>query len=467
VNVGNPGKGRLEINNNLSFPKSLVFFFMSLNHHVSIRRRGLSHEATPIIEIGMRKAILSTQESTLRTTLYDSVSSPFSALPITFKMASAGGSSGARGASSSQPSASSVIGNLYSHQFAIQSTTNHDKFINKYRIFQFEEDAMTTPWYISSPLNITLATHPLPKFKEHLPKFSGNNTVSTNKHLVEFSNACHNIRDNDNDTCMRLFINSLEEKEATDFFDLPPKILSTWEELVYWFKSTYGQSKSPNEQLWEYNNISYKYGETIKSFNLRFTKLYNQIPKLFRPKNQAAFMHYNNALPCPYHHRIKEKAIENLSSALHTSLEYEEKLERTSLPKGDSIKQTNMSSLIQLVQDMNIQMISYERKGNVPSLTHKEYSSSTTPFRNTKENNFHPKSIVSRSWCNFCEENHEESTCEVKKSARDKIFGKKPKTIIAFLAWEESKEVMIINTRKSFYAPKGKYNPPHTYSTPT
>jgi hypothetical protein len=39
---------------------------------------------------------------------------------------------------------------------------------------------------------------------ENLPKFSGNNFVSTNEHLVEFSNAFHNIGDNNNDTCMRL-----------------------------------------------------------------------------------------------------------------------------------------------------------------------------------------------------------------------------------------------------------------------
>jgi hypothetical protein len=250
---------------------------MSSNPCISRRRRGLSPEATPIIEIGRRKAIFSTQESTLRRTLSDSSSSPFSPLPITFKMTSAGGASGVGGASSSQPSASSVIGSLYSHQVPIQSATNPAKVIKKYGLFQFEEDATTTPWHVSSPLNLAPATRLLPKFKEHLPKFSGNNIVSTNEHLVAFSNACHNIGANDNDTCMRLFVNSLEGKATTDFFDLPPKILSTWEELVYWFKSTYGQSKSPTEQLREYNNISYKDGETIKSFNLRFTKLYNQI----------------------------------------------------------------------------------------------------------------------------------------------------------------------------------------------
>jgi hypothetical protein len=95
---------------------------------------------------------------------------------------------------------------------------------------------------------------------------------------VAFSNACHNIGANDNDTCMCVFVNSLEGKAMVDFFDLPPNILSTWEELIYWFRSTYGEYKRPAENLREYNNVTYKYGDTIKSFNLRFTKLYNQIP---------------------------------------------------------------------------------------------------------------------------------------------------------------------------------------------
>jgi hypothetical protein len=161
---------------------------------------------------------------------------------------------------------------------------------------------------------------------------------------------------------MCLFVNSLEGKAVVDFFDLPPKILSTWEELVYWFRSTYGQSKSPTEKLQEYNNITYKNGETIKSFNLHFTKLYNQIHELIRPQNQAAFMHYYNALPSPYHHRLEEKAIDNLGSALHTCLEYEQQLEIIGIPQGELVKQTDMSTLLQLVQDMNNHMIAYERK---------------------------------------------------------------------------------------------------------
>jgi hypothetical protein len=87
---------------------------------------------------------------------------------------------------------------------------------------------------VSSPLNFTLATRPLPKFKENIIRFSGNNIVTTNEHLVEFYNGFHNIGANDNDTCMRLFVNSLEGKVGADLFDLPLKIMSTWEELIYW-----------------------------------------------------------------------------------------------------------------------------------------------------------------------------------------------------------------------------------------
>ena len=179
--------------------------------------------------------MLSTQHSTPRRTLSDSSSSSFSPLPIIHKMTSSGGSGGTRSASSSQSSLSLVIGSLYSHHVPVQSTTNPTKVIKKYGFFHFEEDTTTTLWHVSSPLNLTPSTRPLPKFKEHLPRFSGNNIVTTNEDLVEFSNAFHNIGANDNDTCMHLFVNFLEGKAVADFFDLPPKILSTWVELIYWF----------------------------------------------------------------------------------------------------------------------------------------------------------------------------------------------------------------------------------------
>jgi hypothetical protein len=200
---------------------------MSLNLHISRRRRGLSPEITPIAEIGRRNVVLSTQQGNIRRTSFGSASSSFSPLPIIHKMAYVGGSSGTGAASSYQPSTSSVIGRFYSPQVPVQSTTNPTKVIKKYGLFKFEEDATTTLWHVSSPLNLAPTTRPLPKFKENIHRSLGNNTVTMNGHLVAFSNACHNIGANDNNTCMCLSVNSLEGKAMKYFFDLPPKILST------------------------------------------------------------------------------------------------------------------------------------------------------------------------------------------------------------------------------------------------
>jgi hypothetical protein len=134
--------------------------------------------------------------------LSDSASSSFSPLPIVHKMESSGGSSGTRVSSSYHTSSSLMIGSLYSHQVPIQSTINPAKVIKKYRIFHFEEDVTTTLWHVSSPLNLAPIACPLPKFKENLSRFSGNNMVTMNENLVAFYNSCHNIGANYNDIYM-------------------------------------------------------------------------------------------------------------------------------------------------------------------------------------------------------------------------------------------------------------------------
>jgi hypothetical protein len=73
-------------------------------------------------------------------------------------------------------------------------------------------------------------------------------------------------------------------------------------------------------------------------------------------------MHNYNALPSPYYHWLEEKSIDNIGSTLHVCSEYEEELDKTGLPQGESIRKIDMSALLQLVQDMNNRMIVYEWK---------------------------------------------------------------------------------------------------------
>jgi hypothetical protein len=128
---------------------------------------------------------------------------------------------------------------------------------------------------------------------------------------------------------------------------------------------------------------------------------------------------------------------------------------------------TNMSSILQLMQDMNNRMIAYKQKGISSSSSPRASSSSLAPFRNTNENTFQQKEIMTRTWCNFCEENHDENTCKVKINARDKIFGKRTDTMIVVLDWAKPEDVMVVNTRNKSYTTKRKFDLPRTSSTPS
>jgi hypothetical protein len=119
---------------------------------------------------------------------------------------------------------------------------------------------------------------------------------------------------------------------------------------------------------------------------------------------------------------------------------------------------------------MSNQMISFERKW-VTSTSSQVETSTQAAFRNQPKNfqpnNYPPKAILSRDWCNFCEDNHDESTYEVKKNARERIFGKKVDTIIVALYWDLEEDVMMVDTRNKSYENKGKGGPSKTTFSPS
>jgi len=128
-----------------------------------------------------------------------------------------------------------------------------------------------------------------------------------------------------------------------------------------------------------------------------------------------------------YRHRFEEKNVNNLGSALQSYLEFEEQLARIGFLSEEYVKQNDMSIILQLVQDMSNQMIVFQRKGVTFTLTPVETSAQDS-FRSHPTNfqtNIQPKAIISRLWCNVCDDNHDESNRDVKKRAQERIFGKK------------------------------------------
>jgi len=107
-------------------------------------------------------------------------------------------------------------------------------------------------------------------------------------------------------------------------------------------------------------------------------------------------MHYYNALTYSYHHRIEGKNANSLGYALQTYLEFEEQFTRTRRHVEDYVKQIDMSTVLQLVQDISNRIIDFERKG----MTSNSAKTSTWVALRNQTHSFQPKAILSRTWCN-------------------------------------------------------------------
>jgi hypothetical protein len=121
------------------------------------------------------------------------------------------------------------------------------------------------------------------------------------EHLHAFSNACIILGVNENDSCMLLFMKSLQGNVASLFANLPDECISTWSELSYWFTSTFGTLIILMSILRDLIICTWKDNESILAFNLRFTKLYNCIPMNILPTNLVSLLHYYDLLPPLYY----------------------------------------------------------------------------------------------------------------------------------------------------------------------
>ena len=97
-----------------------------------------------------------------------------------------------------------------------------------------------------------------------------------------------------------------------------------------------------------------------------------------------------------------------LGSALQTCIEFEEQNLRTGLPFDQSGSKTDMTSMLQMMQDMHNRMISFEHRMMTDPKPIQD-----PPFRlmSRPEKSQSNESSV-RHWCNFCDEAHDPATCD-------------------------------------------------------
>lgn len=153
-------------------------------------------------------------------------------------------------------------------------------------------------------------------------------------------------------------------------------------------------------------------------------------------------IHYYNTLPPIFRNRLEDKNITKLSVVLQSCLEFEEHALRTGLPLNDTSKTTDMTVVLQLMQDMNNRMISFEQR--IPSLSNVNAATLLPPLNQQMVSH----TLLTRPFCNFFEEHHDPKTCDLLKLSRERVFGKRSDPSVIALDWvDEDDDIFAVTTR--------------------
>lgn len=192
-------------------------------------------------------------------------------------------------------------------------------------------------------------------------------------------------------------------------------------------------SKNLVEHLKTFNLLTFKEGETIKAFNLRFMNLYNRIPETIKPSSQASLVQYYNALPPPYRHHLEENNVNCLGSSLQVRIEFEEKKLQTNLPFEQPSSKTDRTAMLQMMQEMHSRMISFEHR-----LMTKPKMTPTPPFRiMARPETSHSSESYVHHWWNFCDETRDPTMCETFLVAKERVKGMKNIPTVMAIETEE------------------------------
>jgi hypothetical protein len=159
---------------------------------------------------------------------------------------------------------------------------------------------MACPWekYLYKPLNMAnIQGYPntMPKeVNKWFPKFSGNNVITAEDHLYVMVRDMENVGIEHEDVAMNFFASSLNE-EALDWFKVfPDNHLTSYDGFSNSFKKKWSTKVDGGTLGAQFNQIKKKENETVKEFNTRFDRLYNQIPIDFHPTTSSVHLLYMN-----------------------------------------------------------------------------------------------------------------------------------------------------------------------------
>jgi len=161
------------------------------------------------------------------------------------------------------------------------------------------------PIILPHPMNSLLARD----YLTYMPKFTGEEDVTTEEHLSSFYSYANNLNIENEDVWMRVFVQSLDGEVRKWFRGLTPGSIAGIEVLDDVFLRPWGDKKNFMYYIKEFGSLKRKEGESIYDFSKRFKKMYNKIHAEIKPIEASAKIMYASAFDLDFFLLLRERRV--------------------------------------------------------------------------------------------------------------------------------------------------------------
>jgi hypothetical protein len=184
-------------------------------------------------------------------------------------------------------------------------------------------DAIVAARY--APLILPQPMNPLPAgdYLKYMPKFTGEEDITAEEHLVAFYSYADNLNIENEDVWMRVFVQSLDGEVRKWFRGLTPGSIAGIEALDNAFLRQWGDKKDFMYYMTEFGSLKKKEGESVSDFSKRFNKMYNKIPAEIKPTEASAKISYANAFDPDFCLLLRERRAISLAQMQDAAIEVE------------------------------------------------------------------------------------------------------------------------------------------------
>jgi hypothetical protein len=176
-----------------------------------------------------------------------------------------------------------------------------------------------TPLVLPQPMNPLLVGD----YLKYMPKFTGEEGITVEEHLSSFYSYADNLNIENEDVCLRDFVQSLNGEARKWFKGLTPGSIDGIEALDDAFLRHWGDKKDFLYYIAEFGSLKREEGESVSYLSKRFNKMYNKIPTKIKLTETSSKNTYASSFDPDFFLLLRERRATSLDHMQDATLEVE------------------------------------------------------------------------------------------------------------------------------------------------